>query len=639
MAAIPIVKFPAHVPALELPSSSDTVWSFIFDANGTGQSPFVKGSPTIKATRKDLQSRYLEGPIPVEMPVYRDGLTGATLSYGRLKSDSLKIASSLIHGPLGLKPAPLSSSDPTKNRGAVVSPIVLLQLPNSLPFASLAFGVLASGLTFTAVNPALTSSEIAHILSLSEPAVIITTPSGLPTFQEAFRSLAPEVQARLGFATKGNVFIVDLSHDDYGASSGSIGQVREQDIDGWRVQDWKVLLPSAAPEGVVFEPPRYTGSEDAVRGAVIFWSSGTSGKSKGVILSHKAVGSAIVSVWHCSTLEANERLVGLPPFYHIFGWSNVLMPAAAFGATVTVIQKFDPQTYLRIAQDCRATHLHIAPPVAVLFAKSPLVDGFDLSSVRACTSGGAPLGSSIITQVYKRLGILLRMGYGLSETSGVTGQSARTWSELESELGSTGKVFYGNELKMASIPDPNKTATVGEDGEVLIRSPFMMISYLNNPVATKESFDDDGWFKTGDVGNLDARGNLHIVDRMKEIMKIKGFQVSPAELEDYICSSPLVQDAGVSSIYHEEHATEYPRAYVVPTDKGHLLGGAGAEAFAHALRQHIESKAAPYKWLRGGVVIIDAVPKSAAGKILRRNLKECKGQLVHVYEDKIRAKL
>lgn len=115
-------------------------------------------------------------------------------------------------------------------------------------------------------------------------------------------------------------------------------------------------------------------------------------------------------MWHASTLGENERLVGLPPFYHIFGWANVLMLSVAFGATVTTVRKFDPVSYLRMAQDARATHLHFSPPIAVLLAKSPLVDGFDLSSVRGCTSGGAPLATSVIEQVYKRLGILIKIG-------------------------------------------------------------------------------------------------------------------------------------------------------------------------------------------------------------------------------------
>lgn len=214
----------------------------------------------------------------------------------------------------------MTESNPSVNRGAVVSPIILAHLPNSLQFPVLAFGALAAGLTFTAVNPVLTPGEVAHILNLSKPSVIITTPSGLPVFQAAYELLDAVLQAQLGYPTRGNVFIVDADQDDYGSSAGSMNQVDSFTVGGWHVQNWKTLLPGKpAP----FSPPKYVGSEASLRAAVIFWSSGTSGKSKGVILSHRAVASAIISVWHYSTLGPNERLVGLPPFYHIFGesWS------------------------------------------------------------------------------------------------------------------------------------------------------------------------------------------------------------------------------------------------------------------------------------------------------------------------------
>ncbi|KAK4054852.1 hypothetical protein OIV83_000776 [Microbotryomycetes sp. JL201] len=600
-AVIPSVKMPAQNKKVELPLCTDkTVFEFVFS------SPFVRGSPLWKQTPKHLQHHAMDEPVTDNKPIFVDGQT-----------------------------PPITSSDPSVNRGAIVSPIVLLQLPNCLQFPVLAFGTLASGLTFTACNPVLTPGEIAHILALSQPSVIVTTPTGLPNFQKAFEQLPVDIQQKLAYPTRGNVFIVDPDHDDYGAGIGSLAQEQTSIIGGWKVSNWKVLLPAnPAP----FTPPRFTPAESALRAAVIFWSSGTSGKSKGVILSHQACSSALIAVWHYSTLGQNERLVGLPPFYHIFGWANVLMVAPAFGATTTTVAKFDPPAYLRIAQETRATHLHIAPPVAVLFAKSPLVTGFDLSSVKACTSGGAPLGTSVIAEVYKRLGILVRMGYGLSETSGVTGQCADTWQELEKLLGSTGTVFGGTEIKVRSIED-GKTLQVGQDGEICIRSPYCAISYLNNPQATAEAFDDEGWFLTGDVGHYDANYNLWIVDRLKEIMKIKGFQVAPADLEDALCSSPLVQDAGVTGVYNEEHATEYPRAWVVPFDKTLLKGGAAAEAFCHDLRKHIEAKYAPYKWIRGGFVLCEAIPKIPSGKIKRRELKDTRGVLVQVYEDKIRPKL
>ncbi|GAA5980583.1 hypothetical protein JCM10908_001696 [Rhodotorula pacifica] len=640
------VKFPSVVKPTPLPTSSNTAFEFLFSQ------PFLKDTPTWKASTPDLQKHYMKSRIPPEKSIFVDGQSGATLSYGRLYRDALAVASSLTDGVLRLTPAPASSSDPSVNRGAIISPVVLLHLPNCLPFVTLAYGVLASGLTLTAANPVLTPSEVAHILTLSQPSAIVTTEAGLASFQAAFKLLAPELQSKLAYPTAGNVFLVDLDADDYGVSAAALSRVPTA-IDGWSVQDWKVLVP-AKPKP--FTPPKYTGSEDSLRAAMIFWSSGTSGKSKGVILTHRAIGSALIAVWHASTLGEDERLIGLPPFYHIFGWANVLMVGVALGATVTTVRKFDPVSYLRMAQEARATHLHFSPPIAVLLAKSPLVDGFNLSSVRGCTSGGAPLATSVIEQVYNRLKILIKIGYGLSETGGATQQQSMTWVDLKKQLGSCGPAYPATEIMIRSV-DTGKPVNVGEEGEILIRSVCCTIAYLNNPAATAESFTEDGWFCTGDIGKLDGQGNLYITDRLKELVKAgqqtsyplvrhltdllcpHSFQVSPAELEDSLCASPLVQDAGVTSVYHDDHATEYPRAYVVPFDKEILKGGPKAEEFAHTLRKHIEGKHAPYKWVRGNFVVVEAVPKSPAGKILRRMLKDTKGTLITVYEEKVRAKL
>ncbi|KAL8278886.1 hypothetical protein RQP46_008757 [Phenoliferia psychrophenolica] len=624
------VSFPAHVKPGPLPTSSGSLFDFVFS------NPFAKGSEIVKDGPKAQRDHVLPGPIPVNRPIFVDGKTGSSISWKKLKQDALTVAGSLVHGPLKLQPLPLSASDHKVNRGAIVSPVVLLHLPNSIQWSVLGFGVLASGLTLTGVNPILTPTEVSHILSKSLPGAIVSTPSGLSVIQAAYALLEPAEQSTLAYPTRRNVFVVDLDVDEYGANEESLGRPKEWRVGGWEVQDWKALLP-ATP--IAFEVPKYEGpNEDDLRAAVIFWSSGTSGKSKGVVLTHKALASAIISVWYGAGLGADERLIGLPPFYHIFGWANCLMLGPAFGATVTIVSKFEPHQYLRLAEETRATHLHIAPPVAVLFAKSPLVSGYDLSSVKACTSGGAPLGPAIIRSVYDRLGFMVKMGYGLSETGGVSGQKSETWSELEKILGSTGTVFEGTELKIVSVED-GTTVQVDQQGEVCIRSKFLFRSYFNNPEATNEALDSAGWFRTGDVGKLDAQGNLSIVDRLKEVIKVKGFQVAPAELEDGLCSSSLVQDAGVSSIYHEEHATEYPRAYVVPFDKTVLEDSEKAVKFAHEVRKHIEAKYTPYKWIRGGIVVVGEVPKSPAGKILRRMLKDTKGQLVQVYEEKIRAKL
>lgn len=282
-----------------------------------------------------------------------------------------------------------------------------------------------SHLQFTGANPALTAGEIAHILTKSEPAVIITSRSGLDNFQAAFSSLSPEIQAHLGYRTRGNVFLVDPESDDYGASAATLNQAASSLINGWHCQSWKVLLPA---KPAAFTVPQYAAGEDDLRAAIIFWSSGTSaGKSKGVILSHKALGSALIACWHGSGLKENEREC---PFEEVparaskslhsllcrIDWPSSVLPHFWLGqhlhgrpfllgdgdhreqsaqrsvvssrriTTLIHLPQFDPHQYLRLAQETRATHLHIAPPVAVLFAKSPLrtlrppFQGSDLSN-------------------------------------------------------------------------------------------------------------------------------------------------------------------------------------------------------------------------------------------------------------------
>jgi acyl-CoA synthetase (AMP-forming)/AMP-acid ligase II len=192
------------------------------------------------------------------------------------------------------------------------------------------------------------------------------------------------------------------------------------------------------------------------------------------------------------------------------------------GGTTVVMPKFDPVSFLTLAQQYRATHLHLAPPVAVILAKSPLLDGFDLSTVRSGTSGGAPLGVAIIEAVYKRLGFLIKLGYGLSETASVTSTLADTFEQYKPFAGATGVPCPSVEIKVISTDGSGKLLEIEEAGEVLIRSPSLMNGYLNNEAATKEALDAEGWFHTGDVGKLDKAGNLSIVDRLKEVIKVKG---------------------------------------------------------------------------------------------------------------------
>ncbi|EON67618.1 hypothetical protein W97_06761 [Coniosporium apollinis CBS 100218] len=491
-------------------------------------------------------------------------------------------------------------------------------------------------------NPALTASELAWILQNAKPQAIVTTLDGWKTLRRAIEELSDNV-VRQTLLRDDRIFTVDPTSDPYGTASHTPGPPPPG------ARDWKALLSSPPLKS----PIPFTPSECLARTAVIIWSSGTSGKSKGVQLSHAALTTSLAALWHISTgFDGDERWLAFVPFFHVFGLTNVLLLAACCGGTALVMPKFEPRTLLGYVQRHRVTFLHMAPPVAVLLAKSPMLDDFDVSSVRGGVSGGAPLGSEVIETVHKRLGFPVKLGYGMSEAPSLCHQVGDTWEELQPQLGSTGVPLYGVEIKIVPSDSDGAGAVLkrGREGEILVRSPSVMSGYLNNGAATAEAFTQDGWLRTGDVGKIDDSGFLWITDRLKEVIKVKGFQVSPSELEAVLCASPLVADAGVISVFDAAQATELPRAYVVPTDTTlltqHVLGETEAspelKRLGGEVRKWVEGRTAHYKWLRGNVVFVLQIPKTPSGKILRRLLKDTKGVDVCIYPEKVqpvRAKL
>lgn len=250
-------------------------------------------------------------------------------------------------------------------------------------------------------NPALTSGELAWILKSSEPQVVVTTPEGLQVLHKAImESDSPKVKANL--LNTHRIYIVDPAHDEYGLPcSHSKGTKLDESS-----QDWKALLAAEPLKTSV----KFKANEYKDRSAVILWSSGTSGKSKGVVISHQALVSNVHSLWHINpAFDDNQRWLGFAPFYHIFALCNVLLLAVASGATIFVMPKFDPKLMLSHVQRFRITFLHMAPPVAVLLAKSPMLDSFDITSIQGAVSGGAPLPPEIVEQVYRRLGFLIKL--------------------------------------------------------------------------------------------------------------------------------------------------------------------------------------------------------------------------------------
>ena len=277
-----------------------------------------------------------------------------------------------------------------------------------------------------------------------------------------------------------------------------------------------------------------------------------------------------------------------------------------------VMPKFDLEGFCKIIQENKVTFVYLVPPVALLLGKHPVVSKYDLSSIRMMNSGAAPLTKDLVETVYNRLKIPIKQGYGLSETSPTT--HTQPWSDWNKTIGSVGKLLPYQTAKYMN--EKEEEVPVGEPGELWIKGPNVFKGYLNNPEGTANALTPDGYFKTGDVGYQDKDGNFYITDRIKELIKYKGFQVAPAELEGILIGHPQVNDVAIIGVYDEEQATEVPKAYIVPKE-----GLGKGEKEAAEIAEWLNKKVAPHKKLRGGVKFVDEIPKSVSGKILRRLLK------------------
>jgi len=338
------------------------------------------------------------------------------------------------------------------------------------------------------------------------------------------------------------------------------------------------------------------------------YSSGTTGLPKGVMLTHRNLVANILQVDASGHLrDGEETLVCFLPFFHIYGLVVVMLLGLWSGATLVVMPRFDLEQYLDLVERHRATVLHVVPPIMVALAKSPAVGGRDLSRVRKLFSGAAPLGADVIAQCTARVGCVVQQGYGMTEASPATHTTSENPARIKP--GSVGAPIANTECR---VVDPATGADLGCDqhGELWLRGPQVMLGYFNRPEETRATLDADGWLRTGDIGYADADGHFFIVDRLKELIKYKGLQIAPAELEGVLLSHPAVADAAVIP-RKDDAAGEIPHAFVV------LKGAATADE----LMAFVAGQVASYKKIRR-LDFIDAIPKSPSGKILRRVLRE-----------------
>ncbi|KAJ5807429.1 hypothetical protein N7447_010885 [Penicillium robsamsonii] len=547
--------------------------------------PVSSSYPSIDIPNVDLWTFLFERKdreFPDNKVIYRDADTGRHYTYQTLKDAALSFGQGLrdIYN---------------WQKGDVLA----MYTPNSIDIPVVMWGTHWAGGVISPANPAYTVQELAFQLKNVGATALITQLSELKTAKQASKQAGiPESR----------IILIGDEHDPDGkikhftsiCSTSGTSQYRQTNIN---------------PEKDL---------------AFLVYSSGTTGMPKGVMLSHRNIVANSLQLaasegdqlsWNGGPDGRGDRVLAFLPFFHIYGLTCLVHQTLYQGYELYVMQRFDLEKWCSYVQKYRVTFSYIVPPIVLLLSKHPVVDKYDLSSLRMMNSGAAPLTKDLVEAVYSRLKVGVKQGYGLSETSPTT--HSQPWEEWRTSIGSVGKMVPNMEAMYMTIPEDGSKpceVPVGEVGELYLRGPNVFCGYHANPTATAEILSPDGWFRTGDVGYQDKNMNFYITDRVKELIKYKGFQVAPAELEGILIDNEAIDDVAVTGIESEAHGSEVPVAYVVRSarSKG---SGITDEQEATNIIQWLDSKVAYHKRIRGGVRFVNTIPKSAAGKILRRVLK------------------
>jgi len=485
-----------------------------------------------------------------DKPALIDGPTGRTITYSQL-ANSIAIAAYNL-----------------QQRGFKKGEVFGILSPNCPDYAIAFHAVATLGGIVTPINPLYTKREIAHQLKDCGARFLVT----IPMFMDKARDAAEDADIE-------EVFVFG---EAVGATPFS-----------------ELLVDNGRAEQVAIDP-----REDLV---TLPYSSGTTGLPKGVMLTHHNLVANIRQMEGLSYFFETDTLICVLPLFHIYGLVVVLNMGLYTGATIVTMPRFELETFLKTAQEYEVSLAHLVPPIVLALSKNPVVDNYRLPKLRTIFSGAAPLGEELTRACMERLGCSVRQGYGMTETSPVTHSSPAPPEIIK--FGSVGVPAPNTECKIVDL-ETGEALGRGERGEVCVRGPQIMKGYLNKPEATASTIDEDGWLHTGDIGYADEDGHFFIVDRAKELIKYKGLQVAPAELEAVLVTHPCVADAAVIPCPDEE-AGEVPKAIVV------LRHASEPEA----IMEFVAERVAPHKRIRY-LEFVDTIPKSPSGKILRRVLVE-----------------
>jgi acyl-CoA synthetase (AMP-forming)/AMP-acid ligase II len=481
-----------------------------------------------------------------------DAATGARLTYGELVSAVDAAAGGLTA------------------RGFASGDVVAICGFNTLDYAIAAHAVWRAGGVVATMNPLFTVREMENELADARPRWLVAAPEVIQRAKEAAQS---------------------------------VGGVTEL----FALGEGPDVLPFRALEQGGHAPPTVHVERTAEEVALLLYSSGTTGLPKGVMLTHRGLIAALLQLHSGDLARQDDVLVAISPFFHVVGLHGILNLGIFAGSTIVTMTRYQTAQFLEAVQQHRISSAFLTPPILVDLTKSPSTDQYDISSLRSILCAAAPLGPELEQAAADKLRCAVRQGYGMTEATGpVTTSLLEPW---EIRRGSAGQLVPSTEARIVDL-ESGRELEPGQTGEVTVRGPQVAKGYLHNAEATARTIEAGGWLHTGDVGYADPDGYFFIVDRVKEIIKYKAYQVAPAELEDVLGSHPRVADVAVIPSPAPE-VGEVPKAFVVRA----------GDVTAEELLAYVAERVAPYKKVRE-VEFVESIPKSASGKILRRVLIE-----------------
>ncbi|KAH8804876.1 hypothetical protein F5884DRAFT_797523 [Xylogone sp. PMI_703] len=500
--------------------------------------------------------------VPSSKIILEDTLTGKTISYGSLWEQS-SAGASWLRESISLQPG---------QRVAILS-------PSCVDYVITQHSIWRAGGVACMINHTLHSDELKYALTLVDPAFVIV-------------------------------------HESMYTTIASLWNHPSQ-----------ILAISQLVAGCDEKRKPYTfsfkGNDARKSCAAIILSSGTTGKFKAVMLSHyNLVASAIQMRSHYpNNWQVAQREIFFPPLSHVYGLYVCATMCPWTGSYVCMMPRFELELYCRLMQDRQVTMARLVPAVAKMLATSPVVSKYTYLYLEYFSCSAAPLHPEVATQLRKAFpGVALCQTYGCSEVSGAIAQSG-VQDNGKAPLISAGKLIANIELRFLD-PETSKDAGLRGPGEIAIRSATNMIGYKDNTEATTSTIVDGNWVRTGDIGYLNEDDYLIIFDRLKDVIKVKGFQVSPTELEEVLLRHDSVEEAAVCGVWNSDRTTEVPRAFVVLKEETRKSLDNESEKNNHAskLIRFVAEKVTTYKQLKGGIVFLDELPRNSTGKILRRLL-------------------